>query len=518
METNRTASTPLTQALAGLGQPAATDSLLGNPVTLALLNLFCSQAVLLDPKGRVLGSSEDVFTALGLACPFPTEGRFPALEELELQAQGFCAFSLAVPMAGGEGHIYVFEDIRARVQQEEVEAGFLQESLDILAKLDKVAGALEALPEVAGAPLGPLRKLVAILRGKWLVQRKTVLSRHRSTAMNGTGRFPAGLALDDSGLPARIATGNEHLFRDGRDTILIVDDSFLVLRLLEFVLSKENCRVLTATNGQDGLALAQECQPDLILLDALMPGMDGFQVCGRLKADPRTSEIPVIFVTALRGEADEVFALEAGAIDFISKPITPAIVVARVRNHLELKRSKDRLRALSLMDGLTGIANRRQFDLCLETEWKRTLRTGRPLSLIMGDVDFFKNYNDHLGHAEGDECLRQVAQVFHGVLRRPGDMAARYGGEEFVCILPDTDAEGAYLVAREILAGMAALDLYHPESRVSSRVTVSLGLATVGPAPADNATELVAEADRNMYQAKHQGRNGIVQAGRPFHR
>ena len=504
--------------MAGLENPVSGDSLLGNPVTLAILNLFCSQAVLLDPRGRVLATSEDALTALGLPSPFPPEELFPALEQMDLHGQGFSAFSLPVPMGGGVGHVCVFEDIRARVRQEEVEAAFLQESLDILTKLDKVASGLEALPEVFGAPLGPLRKLVAILRGKWLVQRKTVLTRHRSTALHGTGKGFPELALDEFGLPARISNGNDHLFRDSRDTVLVIDDSFLVLRLLEFLLTKQNCRVLTATNGMAGLALAQDCQPDLILLDALMPEMDGFQVCGRLKSDPHTSEIPVIFVTALRGESDEVFALEAGAIDFISKPITPAIVVARVRNHLELKRSKDRLRALSLMDGLTGIANRRHFDLCLETEWKRTLRTGRPLSLIMGDVDFFKNFNDHLGHAEGDDCLRQVAQVFHGALRRPGDLAARYGGEEFVCILPDTDAEGAYLVAQEIMAGMAALDLYHPDSRVSSRVTVSLGVATVAESSAGNVTGLVGEADRNMYQAKHQGRNGIVQAGRPFHR
>lgn len=298
--------------------------------------------------------------------------------------------------------------------------------------------------------------------------------------------------------------------RDERATVLVVDDSAVVLRLLEVLLTRQNHRVVLADSGQDGLALALEQQPDLILLDAMMPDLSGFEVCLRLKAEPRTRDIPVLFVTILRGEADEVAALEAGAIDFIPKPITATTLVARVRNHLELKRSKDRLRALSLMDGLTEIANRRQFDQCLEGEWQRAARDGRPLSLVMGDVDFFKQYNDCFGHAEGDDCLRKVAQVFKQALRRPGDLAARFGGEEFSCVLPDTDAAGARRVAEQIQAGIAALGLAHPAS-ATGQVTLSLGVATVYALPAGDSKSLVAHADRLLYEAKRLGRNRIVQ-------
>jgi len=296
---------------------------------------------------------------------------------------------------------------------------------------------------------------------------------------------------------------------EGADTLLVVDDSKTLCRLLDSLLCPRY-RVLTAENGEAGFTLAAQCRPDLILLDIMMPDVDGLAVCRRLKADSRTRDIPVLFLTALGGEADEMRALEAGGIDFILKPVSPPVLAARVRNQLELKHHQDRLRNLSLLDGLTGIANRRRFDQYLEQEWQRCSRSGHPLSLVMGDVDFFKAYNDGYGHARGDDCLRAVARVFGLALRRPADLAARYGGEEFVCVLPETDQEGARNVADQIQGQLAELALPHAYSTASPLVTVSIGVATsTRPAQGRPWKVLVEEADLWMYQAKARGRNRI---------
>jgi len=296
---------------------------------------------------------------------------------------------------------------------------------------------------------------------------------------------------------------------EGADTLLVVDDSKTGCRLLGDLLCP--CyRVLTAGTGEAGFSLALTHRPDLILLDIKMPDMDGFAVCRRLKNDSRTREIPVLFLTALGGESEEMQALEAGGIDFLQKPVNPAVLAARVRNQLEQKHQQDRLRNLSLLDGLTGIGNRRRFDQYLEMEWQRCSRNGQPLSLVMGDVDFFKAFNDGYGHGQGDDCLRAVARVFSLALRRPADLAARYGGEEFVCVLPETDQEGARIVADQIMAQLEDLALPHRFSPVAPRVTVSVGVATAArPTLGRSWQSLVDEADRWLYSAKGRGRNRI---------
>jgi diguanylate cyclase (GGDEF)-like protein len=300
---------------------------------------------------------------------------------------------------------------------------------------------------------------------------------------------------------------------EGADTVLVVDDSKTLCRLLGNLLCPRY-RVLTAENGEDGFTLAVQCSPDLILLDIMMPDMDGLAVCRRLKGDSRTREIPVLFLTALGGEAEEMRALEAGGIDFILKPISPPVLAARVRNQLEQKHQQDRLRNLTLLDGLTGIANRRRFDQYLELEWQRCSRNGQPLSLVMGDVDFFKAYNDGYGHSRGDDCLRAVAKVFGMALRRPADLAARYGGEEFICVLPETDQEGARIVADQIMAQMEDLALPHAFSAIARRVTVSVGIATATrPSLGRSWRTLVEEVDMWMYEAKGRGRNRIGGSG-----
>jgi diguanylate cyclase (GGDEF)-like protein len=241
-----------------------------------------------------------------------------------------------------------------------------------------------------------------------------------------------------------------------------------------------------------------------------MPDMDGYEVCRRLKAHPRTRNVPVIFITALNEESDETHGLEVGAIDYISKPISAPIVKARVRNHLELKRYRDILENLSTLDGLTGIANRRRLDECLTQEWLRGRRNQSPLSVCLLDIDFFKRFNDRYGHAAGDDCLRRVALALASVTRRAADLVARYGGEEFVCVLPDTDAAGAALLADRCRAAVAALAIPHVESNAAKHVTVSGGVATETPTDESSPAHLLEAADRLLYQAKHAGRNRIL--------
>jgi diguanylate cyclase (GGDEF)-like protein len=292
--------------------------------------------------------------------------------------------------------------------------------------------------------------------------------------------------------------------------ILIVDDAATNIEILNEVLGAEYDS-LFAMDGATALRLAVEQEPDLILLDVVMPGLDGHEVCMRLKAEPRTKGIPVIFISGLSDESDEAKGLEIGAIDYITKPFSPPIVRARVRNHLQLKRYQDMLERLSVLDGLTGIANRRRFDEALDHEWLRSRRQSTTLSLIIIDVDCFKAFNDNYGHAAGDECLKQVANVLADGVRRPGDLVARYGGEEFVVIMPETDAAGAIVIAEKLRRGVVSQALPHAFSAAGEVVSVSIGGATIVPARHNQGPEeLVKLADARLYEAKHAGRNRVA--------
>lgn len=293
-----------------------------------------------------------------------------------------------------------------------------------------------------------------------------------------------------------------------KQTVLIVDDMPSNIEILEGVLG-DDYEVLFATNGKDALDIAASQNPDLILLDIVIPDMDGYEVCARLKANTRTQDIPVIFVTAMDQEEDESKGLNAGVIDYITKPIRPAIVKARVHNHLELKRYRDSLKTLSMMDGLTGIPNRRQFDQALENEWRRARRNQAPLALLMMDIDFFKAFNDHYGHLAGDDCLRQLAKGLADILRRPADLVARYGGEEFVALLPETNTEGALDAAVRIQAKLKQLNIPHAHSSVANCVTLSIGVASVIPTDTLTVVDLIKSADDCLYAAKKSGRNTI---------
>ena len=306
------------------------------------------------------------------------------------------------------------------------------------------------------------------------------------------------------------------------DNILLVDDDPTTIQLLSRMLADVG-NVRFATSGEDALRLAHESPPDLVLLDAEMPGMSGFQVCESLKADPALADVPVIFVTSHSEPAFEVSGFERGAADFIAKPVSAPLVVARVKTQLRVKHMADELRRIATIDVLTGVANRRRFNEALEREWRRARRAGDPLALLLLDVDHFKSFNDRYGHPAGDACLRSVAQALVAVSLRPADLVARYGGEEFVVLLPQTPRHGAEHVAHAVLDAIESLNISHEASPTARHITVSVGVSCydetsaswVAPSADSRSADLgarcspanlVQAADAAMYGAKRGGR------------
>jgi diguanylate cyclase (GGDEF)-like protein len=295
---------------------------------------------------------------------------------------------------------------------------------------------------------------------------------------------------------------------DGLPTVLIVDDERVNRTVLAELLRAE-CRLVLAKDGPSALRrIAEEAEISLILLDVTMPGMDGYEVLRRLQADARTADIGVIFVTSQTDEEDEERGLLLGAADYVSKPIRPAIVLARVRNQLKLAIQRRQLERLSQQDGLTGIANRRRFDEAFDRACRRTVRKGEPLCLAMIDVDHFKQYNDHYGHGAGDEALRKIARVLVETARRPYDLAARYGGEEFVLLMPgDTEFDR---ILEQLRLAVAALAIDHAMSNTADVLTISCGAIIADAPQAKNPQMLLQQADLMLYQAKRAGRNRVL--------
>jgi diguanylate cyclase (GGDEF)-like protein len=294
-----------------------------------------------------------------------------------------------------------------------------------------------------------------------------------------------------------------------RHRLLIVDDQPTNVRVMAEAL-KDDYEICFATTGEKAIELASAHEIDLVLLDVVMPDLDGFEVCRRLKSDERTSRIPIIFVTSREEVEDETRGFDVGGIDYITKPIRPPIVKARIRTHLELKESRDLLEELASIDPLTSVANRRRFNDCLDREWQRAQRFHHPLSIAVVDVDFFKKYNDTYGHARGDECLRAVAQALVSAARRPGDLVARCGGEEFALILPETTAAGMKELMKALLSRVSELAIPHHASSCADHVTISIGAVTCSPANHGDAAAVLELADQLLYEAKEAGRNQCV--------
>ncbi len=310
--------------------------------------------------------------------------------------------------------------------------------------------------------------------------------------------------------------------------LLIVDDRPDNLLALKSLLESADLHVLTASSGNEALGMVLNHDFALVLMDVQMPGMDGFETAELMRGAERSRHIPIIFVTAISKEQKYIFqGYESGAVDYLFKPVEPAILKGKVKVFLELYRQKQlieaqnrqleeayrKMESLSALDGLTGIPNRRRFDEFYEKEWLRARRNREPLSIIMVDIDFFKAYNDLLGHQSGDACLIKVARCLTAALNRPSDLVARYGGEEFVAILTGTDERGALIVGETMRRQVEALAIEHPNSDVSAYVTVSIGTATASPEHTLRREELLQAADRTMYRAKEEGRNRVAPLG-----
>ena len=292
--------------------------------------------------------------------------------------------------------------------------------------------------------------------------------------------------------------------------ILIVDDDPAEVLLLAQLLEPLGV-IHVSTRANQALELAAAVRPDVILLDIEMPDGDGLAVCRQLKAHPDLSDTLILFVTGHADAALEARALTAGAVDLIHKPVHPDIVRARVKNCLALKQQGDQLRRLSAIDGLTGVSNRRAFDIALEREWSRSDRSGDPLALMLCDIDHFKRYNDAVGHVLGDACLQRVARELARHARRTGDLVARYGGEEFVLLLPNCTSTDAFAIGQSVLQGVSGLAIDHPASETAPHITVSVGVA-LRNATHVHPQDLIHAADAALYRAKHAGRNRLEMA------
>lgn len=324
-----------------------------------------------------------------------------------------------------------------------------------------------------------------------------------------------------------------------KTNILIVDDQPANLLALEGLFEDLDLNVVTATSGNEALSLMLEYDFALVLLDVQMPDMDGFETAALMRGRKETRHLPIIFVTAINKGKKHIFkGYEAGAVDYLFKPIEPEILRSKVRVFLELYQQRELLKEhatlldlkvrelletqrklqeanallenLSVLDSLTGIANRRRFDDFLDQEWRRAIREKNHLSLILMDIDYFKAYNDHYGHQSGDECLKLVAINLGKTLMRPTDLIARYGGEEFVAVLPETSSNGALHIASQLHRQVEELHIPHAHSTVADHVTISLGVSTTLPTQAFPPSILIETADQALYQAKEEGRNRIV--------
>ncbi|MCD6259308.1 MAG: response regulator [Helicobacteraceae bacterium] len=292
-----------------------------------------------------------------------------------------------------------------------------------------------------------------------------------------------------------------------RATVLIVDDSVTNIEILVELL-KDDYKIKVAKNGAKALEIAKKSNDiDLILLDIVMPDIDGYTVCKELKTDERTHGVPIIFITGNDMPEDEEYGLRLGAIDYIKKPFHPTIVKMRVQNHVNTKLKSDMLEQLSMYDGLTHIPNRRFFDERYTSLQKEAVDAYKPLAVMMLDIDYFKPYNDNYGHGKGDETLIKVAAALQSTLKRPEDLVARYGGEEFVVVLQDISLEGAKKVADELVKNVASLNIEHKYSQTAPYVTVSVGLAYKDAHDVISKEQLLKQADDALYLAKEKGKN-----------
>ncbi|MGL1447309.1 GGDEF domain-containing response regulator [Vibrio parahaemolyticus] len=301
-----------------------------------------------------------------------------------------------------------------------------------------------------------------------------------------------------------------NLMGDNPPEILIIDDDNSVVIVLHKVL-QDFGRVRFAATGSQALDMIKEIRPDLILLDVELPDINGLELCLMLKENMLTSSIPVLFITSKIDTGFEEKVFDAGAADYIVKPLKPRVVAARVQTHLAYHQALVQLNKLAHTDSLSGLPNRLAFDEQLDIEFRRARRQHEPLAVVMIDIDEFKKYNDYFGHVEGDDCIRLIGRGLRKATKRPADFVARYGGEEFALLLPHTDSKGAQALITHLMENIASLCIKHAPEAIYPFVTVSIGFTAIEPLCCDfdsvSPLDIVERADKALYQSKHDGRN-----------
>lgn len=290
-------------------------------------------------------------------------------------------------------------------------------------------------------------------------------------------------------------------------SILIIDDEVINLQIISDIL-REKVDIIMAKSGEQGIRKALEFSPDLILLDVIMPDMDGFETMKKLSQDPHTCDIPVIFITALDDIESEEKGLLLGASDYIQKPIHASIIKARVALHLKLINQHRILQRLSTIDPLTSLANRRKYEETIRSEWELMEELNETLSLAVIDIDNFKQYNDFYGHAAGDKVLQKVATILDNNFKHNGDLVARYGGEEFVAIMPKMTKKEALLRLNKCINEVQAMTITC-NKKDKTVVTISAGVSSIIPKEDLNFESLFAAADEALYLAKYEGKNQV---------
>jgi len=309
--------------------------------------------------------------------------------------------------------------------------------------------------------------------------------------------------------------------------ILLVEDDRLQAETTRNYLEKAGYEIVWVENGMSAIKSAKARAFDLIVLDLVLPDIDGNQLCRWLKNTKDTEDIPIIILSAKGSMKEKVFGLEeAGADDYLPKPCDASELKARIYACLRTKVLRDELRkknlqleevlsnmeTLAMTDQLTGLFNRRHFESAIVKEFSRTVRYGNPMSCLMIDIDHFKRINDDYGHHTGDEVLKEISQLMVGCIRE-ADTVARWGGEEFIIMLPETTKESALQVASRLLTSVST----HKFALLSKQVTVSLGLASIPEPSIDSSEKLIAASDRALYEAKANGRNRVeVYLGNTF--
>ncbi|MCL2186288.1 MAG: diguanylate cyclase [Treponema sp.] len=308
-------------------------------------------------------------------------------------------------------------------------------------------------------------------------------------------------------------SGTKAQSKTKKNSLLIVDDENANLKILTHILGQDYT-IYTATNGKNAIKKALELLPDMILLDILMPEMDGYQTLSIIKNTEIINKIPVVFITGLDSEEDEEKGLSLDAADYITKPFSAPVVKLRVRNQIQIVNQMRTIEHLSMIDQLTHLPNRRSFDNRLVVEWRQAIREQTHISLLMMDLDKFKSFNDTYGHQQGDVILKVVSKVFDDSLRRPADFAARWGGEEFTVLLPNTPLEGAIEVAENIRSNVEKTIIKNTtgDNKGDIKITISIGVNSVMPTQQDSIDTFITNADEALYIAKKTGRNKVAAA------